>query len=1094
MPPWLKFLALLSILGVCMAYNLSPTPNHIIQEPALVTSFDPKKNQSSYFGYSINLRPNSLLVGAPRAAPHVEAQRNIREPGAIYKCDIESSTCQFYAFDKRGNVVVEEDPIQSETKHEQWLGGAMDGPGSDEGKFVACASRNYITYGDEYFLHGLCYWVNNTTESQPQGLRKIAPLRVLRNQIIGKGGDAAYFYMMAQSGLSVHITEDSEEILIGAVGLFNWKGTVIRYRRIKIGDGGLSRRETSDLRKQKRQTFNAPISYTSDVPNPSTWQQQNDSYFGYSIGSGFFHGPGSGKLLYVGSAPRIDEVYLFDIVEQPGTTETMTIQKFWTFRGPQFGEYFGSTILVDDFNGDELPDLAVGAPFHRVDENDNGAVYVYLNRGKLQFSEDPIKLASDYEMDGKFGTSLGRIGDINLDGYNDLAVGAPYEDDGAVYIFLGSKDGLQPKPVQKLTSPGGNPLFGYSISRGVDIDGNGYRDVAIGAPENEVVFVYRTYPVVKVMASVNPQNRELDIGDRSLKFNACWYLQSPTTFPSNVRLQLKIIADTQYGRVKFPEGGTSQEFEVNPQGFSQCKVFDVEVNSRTEIIFKPIDLEMSWQIIDNVPQGSSFCDHCVFLNPLDASYVRSQVVFNTGCKNTPCRADLSLSGKLFAPNPYILGSAQHFRAQYEVSNFGETAYLPRITVQKSPSLNFMQILPYCLLDEDGDTMTCDLSTEPILRDQTRTIAFRFDPSKLDGNEFTITANVSSTGDEENPQDNTMEFTIPIQEFSTIEIVGHSMPQFVAIKDRTDQENLTHTLEFKNLGPTHLRSSQAQIIFDMPVSLLVGRRWVNFIHFRNITVDITYKSYKLHVIWSQNDTILIQNPTEYSTSFPAIPDDLSGINYDTAKMGLDLMPENTNNDNQDDYNQLSRRRRGIESTTSFNPYTLSIREDHPSSARSLDDAALGSRVNRTVFLDCNQVDVSCIRGSITIPATLSSKDPAVVVKITFPVDLGSVNSVLDENRDSLLLRITSSVTKEDDEEGKTTKIIENPSYTHFAQDIPQELKIWVIVVSIIGGLLLLTIITYILYRLGFFKREKKAEIARLVRESQIQAAMDSEDED
>ncbi|XP_055691465.1 integrin alpha-PS3 [Lutzomyia longipalpis] len=1089
----LNWCAFLAFLATCMAYNLSPTPNHIIQEPPQVTSFDPKKNQSSYFGYSINLRPDSILVGAPRAVARLESQRNVREPGAIYKCNIESSSCNLYAFDRQGNVVVEDDPIHSETKHEQWLGGAMDGAGSDEGKFVACASRNYITYGGkEYFLHGICYWVENTTDLQPQRTRKIAPLRTLRNQVIEIENEKRYFYMMAQSGISVHVTEDNEEILIGAVGLFNWKGTVIRYRTIKI-DGNLSRRETSSLKK-KRQTFNIPVSYTSDIPNPDTWQQPDDSYFGYSVGSGFFYGSGSGKLLYVAGAPRVDEVYLFDIVQQPGATETMTIQKFWTFHGLQFGEYFGATLLVEDFNGDELPDIAIGAPFHRTDEHDNGAVYVYLNQGKLQFTEDPIKLTSDYEMSGKFGTTLGKIGDINLDGFNDLAIGAPYEDEGAVYIYLGSKEGIQKKSVQKLTSPGGNPLFGYSISRGVDIDGNGYRDIAVGAPENELVFIYRTYPVVKVMASVNPQNRELDIGERRLKFNACYFLQSPTTFPSNVRLQLKLVADAQYERVKFPDDGkSSMEFEVTPQSYSQCKVFDVEVNSKTEIIFKPIDLEMSWKILDNIPQESEFCDHCVFLNPLDASYVRSQVVFNTGCKNTPCRADLRLSGTLQAPNPFILGTAQHLRAQYEVANYGETAYLPRITVQKSPSLNFMQILPNCHLDEDGDTMTCDLSTQPLLRGETRSIAFRFDPSSLDGSEFVITANVSSTGDEENPLDNTMDFTIPIQEFSTIEIVGRSSPQFVAIKDRTDQENLTHIFEFRNIGPTSLRSSQYQLIFDIPVSLLHRSRWVNFIHFSDIKTKITYKSYTLNVVWSQNDTILLQNPIEYSTSFPAIPDDLSGINYDSSKMGLDIPLEDPHQV-QEEEDAFYRRRRDVESTSSFNPYTLAIRDEHPSSARSLDDAVFGSRINKTIFLDCNQIDVSCIRGTVVIPAALASKDPAVLVKITFPVHLEAINSVLDENRDSLLLRITPTLTKENDEQKKTIQITEIPSYTHFVQDIPQELQIWVIVVSVIGGILLLTIITYILYRLGFFKREKKAEIARLVRESQIQAAMESEDDD
>lgn len=44
------------------------------------------------------------------------------------------------------------------------------------------------------------------------------------------------------------------------------------------------------------------------------------------------------------------------------------------------------------------------------------------------------------------------LGDLNLDGFNDLAVGAPYEDRGVIYIFLGSKDGIVKKPSQVSTN------------------------------------------------------------------------------------------------------------------------------------------------------------------------------------------------------------------------------------------------------------------------------------------------------------------------------------------------------------------------------------------------------------------------------------------------------------------------------------------------------------------------------------------------------------------------------------------------------------------------------------------------------------------
>ena len=52
----------------------------------------------------------------------------------------------------------------------------------------------------------------------------------------------------------------------------------------------------------------------------------------------------------------------------------------------------------------------------------------------------------------RFGFALANLGDINKDRYEDLAVGAPYEGKGVVYIFLGSRHGIIIEPSQVLSS------------------------------------------------------------------------------------------------------------------------------------------------------------------------------------------------------------------------------------------------------------------------------------------------------------------------------------------------------------------------------------------------------------------------------------------------------------------------------------------------------------------------------------------------------------------------------------------------------------------------------------------------------------------
>ena len=104
-----------------------------------------------------------------------------------------------------------------------------------------------------------------------------------------------------------------------------------------------------------------------------------------------------------------------------------------------------------------------------------------------------------------------------------MAIGAPFENNGVVYIHLGGSKGLSLTPSQRLIAPesSSNGMFGHALSRGVDIDGNGYKDLAIGAPNTEMVYIYKSYPVIKVMATITPTKKELSLNDNGFQVNVC---------------------------------------------------------------------------------------------------------------------------------------------------------------------------------------------------------------------------------------------------------------------------------------------------------------------------------------------------------------------------------------------------------------------------------------------------------------------------------------------------------------------------------------------------------------------------------------------
>lgn len=98
------------------------------------------------------------------------------------------------------------------------------------------------------------------------------------------------------------------------------------------------------------------------------------------------------------------------------------------------------------------------------------------------------------QVDALVGYSMAGVGDVNGDGFDDVAIGAPAAIDilagpttvvgaGAVFLYFGSATGLPASPSRVLRSstPVANALFGFSIAGG-NVAGDSKSDIIIGAP------------------------------------------------------------------------------------------------------------------------------------------------------------------------------------------------------------------------------------------------------------------------------------------------------------------------------------------------------------------------------------------------------------------------------------------------------------------------------------------------------------------------------------------------------------------------------------------------------------------------------------
>ncbi|OQV19168.1 putative Integrin alpha-PS4 [Hypsibius exemplaris] len=727
-------------ISFCQTLNLDKDNVVIIKKPTQLRNVI---ENNTLFGFSLAFynqttgrkSENGLLIGAPNATDR-RTSREIRRPGVLYFCPFtdgndrrSGSNCRAINVDADINVTCAKSTCKKfeETyplykykpyRSDSLLGFTVVTQSEDPKQAMVCAPKwtNRNGSQDVYNVNGMCYLapMNGKTVGR-DGWMKVMSFNVEGAQ--WASGGKVMFLGRAQAGIAAAILPGENGALISAPGYWNGLGTIAHTPFTKKRDYSLLPPIETVILASKNHT-----KYCED---------EGSRYLGFSVAAGKLLGP-TGELHFVSGMPRANStgmVVVYNRSRSFNDTRNITGRLtrlnenmnplFYLEGDGQFGESFGYSVLVLDLNGDGSDDIVVGAPFYQdpVSGNATGAVYGFISSNKwnqsVSVGQDLIikpsfRIIGTDGAHSRFGITLAKLGDLNSDGFQDFAVGAPFgSSGGAVHVIYGAETGYAVPLQPRILSPDKSQGFGWAIAEGNDVDSNFVNDLAVGDFLSEKVYIFRGQPVMTWGFNITSNVTELLVQahNQTISITACLIVQTNSPSPGRLKILPTLLiepsVENSTRRAAFVETGTNEIsrsevfLHINGTPQQHCITERVVVYGQPGANITPLRIEMHPKYISPRKSGV-FCSDCFAqsLNSPTQGEILVPFVFclrdNDNCK---FQIDIESSGSHDAGLNIIQGSNSPVVMRYNITNRRESfpLYSPSINVSLPEGLSLLRI-------------------------------------------------------------------------------------------------------------------------------------------------------------------------------------------------------------------------------------------------------------------------------------------------------------------------------------------------------------------------------------------------------------------